>query len=128
MVGIQINARIRCKVIALIGLFALGACNKAAKDAVRQQLNDPESAQFERVEKINGITCGLVNAKNSMGGYAGFRGFIFENDVAYIEDVGHADDEFGKKFYKNCSLDLRSYLLEMRMDRQASDLNRKSGE
>lgn len=49
-----------------------------AKDAVRAQLKDPASAIFHevKVNKENGAACGLVNAKNAMGGYVGKRGFL----------------------------------------------------
>jgi len=41
-------------------------------------LKDPDSAKFEQV-RYNRSTeagCGLVNAKNSMGGYVGLRHFV----------------------------------------------------
>lgn len=47
-------------------------------EMVRQSLNDPESARFENVT-FNPTTkfgCGLVNAKNRMGGYVGFTSFM----------------------------------------------------
>lgn len=50
-------------------------------DQVRQQLNDPESAQFRNVRLFsdwtpgNSALCGEVNAKNKMGGYVGFQHF-----------------------------------------------------
>lgn len=55
---------------------------EAAKDAVRTSLKDPASAIFGDI-KVNGDTgaaCGLVNAKNSMGGYVGLRGFLLSKD------------------------------------------------
>lgn len=52
----------------------------AAELAVRQQLRDPESAEFRdvRVRHTNGSTavCGQVNAKNGFGGYTGYTDFI----------------------------------------------------
>lgn len=47
-------------------------------DAVKRRLKDPESAQFkwpEYHEETNKNYCGLVNAKNSYGGYTGFQVF-----------------------------------------------------
>ena len=47
-------------------------------DMVRRSLNDPESARFENVT-FNAKTkfgCGVVNAKNRMGGYVGFARFV----------------------------------------------------
>lgn len=73
----------------LIALFmVLPGCGQgessitqAAADRVSQRLKDPSSAQFRNLtyHNINGfahVVCGEVNAKNAMGGYAGFRPFI----------------------------------------------------
>lgn len=45
---------------------------------VIQPLKDPQSAQFrsEHLGKHPGYLCGEVNAKNSMGGYVGFKRFV----------------------------------------------------
>lgn len=50
-----------------------------AHRAARSMLNDPGSAQFqsERVVSEKGAVCGLVNAKNAMGGYVGFRPYVY---------------------------------------------------
>lgn len=76
----------------------------AAQDAVRQMLKDPESARFRSVASTAHVTprgekvyvCGEVNAKNSFGGYVGFRHFyaIVSSDgvVADIEPPGVARD------------------------------------
>jgi hypothetical protein len=47
-----------------------------AKDAVKQELTDPDSAVFrnERITTL-GAVCGEVNSRNRMGGYGGFRHF-----------------------------------------------------
>ena len=79
------------QLIALPLVLNLLACDGAAKDAVRDQLNDPGSAKFYEVGSKGSVTCGLVNAKNRMGGFVGRRGFIFENGIARIEgdqDIG----------------------------------------
>lgn len=54
----------------------------SAKDKVRAQLKDPASAIFERVTHFRdtGATCGAVNAKNSFGGYVGFRPFVLDRN------------------------------------------------
>jgi predicted nucleic acid-binding Zn-ribbon protein len=51
------------------------------KDHIARTLKDPESAQFEKflLTDIDGA-CGYVNAKNSMGGYVGFKRFVVEPD------------------------------------------------
>lgn len=51
------------------------------KDMVLQRLKDPKSAEFKDVYFLQGtdgvpMTCGLVNAKNSFGGYTGFKHFV----------------------------------------------------
>ena len=66
------------------------AFREAGEAAVRAQLVDPGSAQFEWPYKfVNGywkpflekrvqgyVTCGFVNARNRMGGYAGRSAFV----------------------------------------------------
>lgn len=60
-----------------------------AKTYVTQALRDPASAEFRDVrvgrakEKDGGpesMVCGEVNAKNAMGGYAGFARFVAATD------------------------------------------------
>lgn len=48
-----------------------------AKEALKQELFDPSSAEFRnvRVTSLLDAVCGEVNAKNRMGGYVGFRHF-----------------------------------------------------
>ncbi|MBO9717493.1 MAG: hypothetical protein J7507_11975 [Pseudoxanthomonas sp.] len=68
--------------------IALGGCSQvelyqfesAAKDAVKQSLVDPDSAQFRdlrimRRSEHERILCGELNARNRMGGYTGFTPF-----------------------------------------------------
>jgi hypothetical protein len=49
-------------------------------DGVKNSLKEPDSAKFQAIryfEKADGsqFACGLVNAKNSFGGYTGFQPF-----------------------------------------------------
>ncbi|MCV0439289.1 MAG: hypothetical protein K5880_11695 [Hydrogenophaga sp.] len=62
------------------------------KEAVKQRLKDPDSAQFRNVYFHRGksgvpVACGQVNAKNSMGGYSGFQRFVSGTTVelTYLE-------------------------------------------
>lgn len=53
----------------------------AAERAVRASLKDPDSAQFKDVYanytvEFGVVACGQVNAKNSLGGYTGFKRFV----------------------------------------------------
>ena len=75
------------KIIAVsASIFLLSACSEYSSreregmERVKEQLFDPESAQFrnvhEGVERKNGwIVCGEVNGKNRFGGYTGFKKF-----------------------------------------------------
>lgn len=63
------------------------------KEAVRQKLKDPDSAQFRSTYFHRGkagipVACGQVNAKNGMGGYSGFQRFVSGATVelTYLED------------------------------------------
>jgi hypothetical protein len=54
---------------------------ETGKDAIKNRLKDPDSAQFKDVYFFRGkdnipVTCGQVNSKNSYGGYSGFQHFI----------------------------------------------------
>jgi hypothetical protein len=56
------------------------------KDEVRNNLKDPDSANFKQVHarraqlKSETYCEGLVNAKNAMGGYVGFKKFEMHKD------------------------------------------------
>lgn len=73
--------------------IALKAHDKMIADAqtlITDRLKDPESARFRSVftsPKMLAV-CGEVNAKNSMGGYVGFRRFIVAQDKAGTEADG----------------------------------------
>lgn len=60
-----------------------------AKAAIGRNLKDPYSAVYEgiyfgRTAKGDPVVCGTVNAKNSMGGYAGRKRFYYFTDE-YLE-------------------------------------------
>jgi hypothetical protein len=46
------------------------------REPVLGMLKDPASAQFRGETRNQNILCGEVNAKNSMGGYVGFKRFF----------------------------------------------------
>jgi len=63
------------------------------KDAVREKLKDPRSAEFRNVFFHRGpdgvpMTCGEVNSKNSFGGRRGFQKFVSAGqvDLTYLEE------------------------------------------
>lgn len=47
------------------------------KEAISEKHKDPDSAQFRRITttEVGSFVCGEVNAKNSMGGYVGYKRF-----------------------------------------------------
>lgn len=72
-----------------------------ARAAVKSNLNDADSAKFrnERVYRVNGGTtvCGEVNAKNRMGGYAGFQQFsVAEGIIVNIGASATLDCQFAE--------------------------------
>lgn len=64
-----------------------------AQNVIKEKLKDPESARFRRVYGAQGevekiAICGEVNAKNSYGGYTGYKPFmVFEDgDRGFVWD------------------------------------------
>lgn len=74
------------KIILICMIVGLVGCSGNVEKLVKEQLKDPDSAQFKDVKG----KCGEVNAKNSYGGYTGFKRFYVSNDVAILENQ---DDE-----------------------------------
>ena len=54
----------------------------AIKEAVKANLKDPESVQFQVVAADDKFGCAIWNAKNSMGGYNGFQLALFTKQDA----------------------------------------------
>lgn len=86
------------KIIAIIVCaVALAGCDNLpfgkihdAKEKVRYQLNDGDSAKFREVRAsahFPGVICGEVNAKNGYGAYVGYKLFYLYQDIASIESV-----------------------------------------
>lgn len=71
--------------LLLVAAVSLSACTKyqKAEDAVKNLLNDPGSAQFSDMQEgvSSDTVCGMVNAKNRMGGYVGKTPFFY-NDIS----------------------------------------------
>jgi hypothetical protein len=101
--------------VAAIGLATtLAACGSVeAKNAVKDQLIDPESAQFYDVSSKNGATCGFVNSRNRMGGYAGRQAFIYEGGIAEI--YSDPDAAFIEKFGSKCPNDVVLKFIQQRV-------------
>lgn len=95
--------------ILVMMLFPLGSwadkpsqkVERMVKEAVREQLKDPQSAQFDSLDTfvIGGrrTTCGQVNAKNSYGGYVGktlFWTHGTENEITIVRLASESDQQF----------------------------------
>lgn len=81
------------------------AWNEKGMDAIKTKLKDPDSAQFRDVEFYDGVapvTCGLVNAKNSFGGYSGFERFIAGGDIITVLESEMAAGEMDKLWPQVC--------------------------
>jgi hypothetical protein len=77
----------------------------AAHASVRRLLKDPDSARFESSYIAHtGAVCGLVNAKNSYGGYAGASRFIVTREWARIE--GENDHGISYRWSELCEKDV----------------------
>lgn len=55
-----------------------------AKDSVKEILIDPESATFRNILVSEAGVCGEVNAKNSFGGYTGYKIFFYSKSYGSI--------------------------------------------
>lgn len=74
-----------------------------AQEVVKESLKDPESAEFRN---MNGV-CGEVNAKNSFGGYTGFKKFVIDVNASqlFIDPEDATDSNYGKfndAWFRNC--------------------------
>jgi hypothetical protein len=68
------------------------------KELVARNFKDPASAQWRSLYLMNGTTlCGEVNAKNSYGGYVGFRAFYVDT----VTGSSGYDDPPGNSFFLN---------------------------
>ena len=90
----------------VVSAFVLGlsACSDDGRDferqterIVRSHLKDPDSAEFRR---------GIVNAKNSLGGYTGVRRLVVLSDYDVLFDSKLSSEPekqlFAEKWELNC--------------------------
>lgn len=73
---------------------------RVARGYVSKHLKDPDSAEFRNQSRL----CGEVNAKNSFGGYIGFRRFIAANEnMVVIQGDGRMDAaDFDQVWKQSC--------------------------
>ena len=70
------------------------------KTVVSESLNDPDSARFSKVTYNikTGYGCGLVNARNKLGGYAGNKRFVASlNGKVFFDPEKKGPDEPAEK-------------------------------
>lgn len=77
-----------------------------ATTAIASKLKDPESARLRDVVRVvspktgkTSIICGWVNAKNSFGGYVGFRPFYVLGDMFQVRDADSADNSYTNSLF-----------------------------
>ncbi|MCM5533177.1 MULTISPECIES: hypothetical protein [Acinetobacter] len=61
-----------------------------AKSLLQNMMKDPDSTQFRNIKEVTNTVgeksvCGEVNAKNSYGGYVGYRSFAYTNGDLTME-------------------------------------------
>lgn len=67
----------------------------AVKMLVSSTLKDPDSARFRGVKAKWGTVCGEVNAKNSYGGYVGYRRFYaIDGSDFHMESDNFIEDQW----------------------------------
>jgi hypothetical protein len=62
----------------------------AARAMLSRTLKDPTSILLRSVYRRGDVLCGMVNGKNSLGGYVGFAPFFIEGDRVEVlpSDIG----------------------------------------
>lgn len=76
---------------------------REGKAAVLENLKDPDSAKFRDLKTSrDAFLCGEVNAKNSMGGYVGFKRFysMGHAGLTYFDDGSR---DFLEKYAEYCT-------------------------
>jgi hypothetical protein len=84
-------------ILLAVSVLLLTGCTKGRKiqDLVRSQLKDPDSAKFDGATTTVGegkalVACGIVNAKNSYGGYVGSMPYMIWDSKLYLA-TSHTD-------------------------------------
>lgn len=74
-------------VLAGVGFGGYRNYIASMRSPILGMLKDPDSAIFRNENMANGFLCGEVNAKNSMGGYVGFKKFVAYKQGYALEDA-----------------------------------------
>jgi len=68
------------------------------KRIVIDSLKDPNSAEFKDLRHLEGkALCGQINAKNSYGGYVGFKAFVADSQGVYWAGDSSTAAEIGNR-------------------------------
>ena len=102
---------------------------RMVKEAVREVLKDPQSAQFESLDTFviagRRTTCGQVNAKNSYGGYTGKTLFWTHGTESEITIVRFASDGDRPFLLERCN---KGLMIAEATAEQASSSKAKPGD
>jgi hypothetical protein len=71
-----------------------------AKTTAAYDLKDPESAKFRNIVVVRDSVCGEINAKNSMGGYVGYKRFFAVGGV--VARIDNDESPFQEAWSKIC--------------------------
>lgn len=97
-------------------------------DPVKNLLKDPYTAKFHDVKDFGeGVICGSVNAKNSMGAYTGKEPFAIHNKIAYLAKDNPQEYQFFCVSYAQCISNMEKsssnecmlYLIQKKEDEEA---------
>lgn len=70
---------------------------QVVKMFIANSLKDPDSAKFRGVKMKWGTVCGEVNAKNSYGGYAGYRRFYaIDGTDVHMEETRFSEAQWAQ--------------------------------
>ena len=99
------KSRLLLALCLLAGCDALDEQIGKAKEAVKNHLRDPESAQFRDVKHCSGdqnVITGEVNSRNGFGGYVGFEPFFYADyRVAFASSTDGSFMELMNRCYRN---------------------------
>ena len=80
---------------------------KASINGIKKMVKDPDSIQFRNVfistSKLQTL-CGEINAKNSYGGFVGFRRFYYTGRAGLDEIENPGDSIFSGMYPKMCAI------------------------
>ena len=130
------TAALGAVVTSSVSAQTLPQMTAGAKALISERVLDPSSLQYRKMRSVNGevegskgpMLCGQYNAKNRMGGYVGFKDFIYDPRKKLVVSMGgnffsdvegdFSLDEFSKaKITAVTDVNARLALLEKWADR-----------